>query len=123
MEMVQVQNRNIELEGLLDKFNNRDQTDAEELKDKSEIVARLEAKVAELKKKEVLAKKKAIKEFKSSDDFQKAVVTSASNYFGVGFDFYKRQLAHHNPNLGIDLDNMEMDCDLFKKEETEAKER
>ena len=60
--------------------------------------------MAELEKKEVLVKKKAIEEFKSSDDFQEAVVTSASSYFGEGFDFCKRHLAHHHPNLGIDLD-------------------
>ena len=86
-------------------------------------MARLEAKLAVLKKKEAFAKKKAIEEFKSSDDFQKAMVTSASNYFGECFDFCKKQLAHYHPNIGIDLDNMEMDHNLFEKEEAEAEER
>ncbi|GFS36694.1 hypothetical protein Acr_00g0047470 [Actinidia rufa] len=35
------------------------------------------------------------------------------------FDFCKRQLAHHHPNLGIDLGGMDMDCDLLEKEEAE----
>ena len=95
----------------------------EEIKEKFETMARLEVEVVELKKKEALAKKKAIEEFKSSDDFQETVVTLASNYFGEGFDFCKRQLAYHHPNLGIDLDSMEMDHALFEKKEAEAEER
>ena len=116
MEMIRVQNQNIELEGLLVEFSKRDQKVAKELNEKSETVARSEAEVAELKK-------KAIEEFKSSDDFQEAVVTLASNYFGEGFDFYKSQLTHHHPNLGIDVDNMDMDRDLLEKEEAEAEEK
>ena len=41
-------------------------------------------------------------------------------YFGNGFDFCKRQLAHHHANLGIDLDNMGINHDLLEKEEDEA---
>ena len=40
-------------------------------------MARLEAEVAELKRNEALSKKKAVEDFKSSDDFQEAVVTLA----------------------------------------------
>ncbi|GFZ01040.1 hypothetical protein Acr_14g0006750 [Actinidia rufa] len=67
-----------------------------ELKDKSEVMARLEAKVAELTSKLVQAKKLAIEEFKSSDDFK-------------------------HPNLGIDVASMEMDGD-FAEEEAAVKE-
>ena len=90
MEMIQAQNRTIELEGLLDDFS-------EELKEKSKAMARLEAEVAELKKKEALAKKKAIEEFKSLDDFQKAVITLTSTYFNEGFDFQKTVITWNYP--------------------------
>ena len=50
-------------------------------------MASLKAEVAELKKKEALAKRKAVEDFKSSDDFQGAVITPASAYFGKGFNF------------------------------------
>ena len=48
--------------------------------------------------------------------------TTASKYFGEGFNFYKRQLAHHHPNLGINLDGMGIDHDLLEEEE-EAEEK
>ena len=67
--MAQAQNWTIELEGLLVDFSERDRKAAEELKEKFETMVRLETKVAELKNKEALAKKKAIEEFKSSNDF------------------------------------------------------
>ena len=51
------------------------------------------------------------------------MITSAYNYFGESFNFFKRQLVHHHPNLGIDLDSMEMDRDLLKKEEAKVEER
>ena len=47
----------------------------------------------------------------------------ARKYFGECFDFYKRQLAHHHPNLGIDLDGMGIDHDLLEKEEDEVEEK
>ena len=65
----------------------------------------------------------AILEFKSSSDFQDAVENAISKYFGEGFDFCKRQLAVHHPNLGIDLDAMDMDHELLEKEEREAEEK
>ena len=74
----------------------------------------------ELRKNKALAKKNAIEEFKSSNDFQDAVESLAGKYFGKGFDFYKRQVAYHHPNLGINLDNMGIDHDLLNKEEDEA---
>ncbi|GFY95327.1 hypothetical protein Acr_10g0007120 [Actinidia rufa] len=83
------------LEGLMADLGEREKKAAEELKEKFDAVVRLEEEVAELKKNEVLAKKK---------DFD-----------------YKRQLAHHHPNLGIDLDNMGLDHDLLEEEEEEEK--
>ncbi|GFY91190.1 hypothetical protein Acr_07g0013860 [Actinidia rufa] len=68
----------------------------EELKEKSDLVVRSKEKVAEMKKNKVLAKKKAMEEYK--------------------------QLAHHHPNLGIDLDNMGLDHDLLEEEEEEKAE-
>ena len=46
----------------------------------------------------------------------------AGKYFGEDFEFCKRQLAHHHPNLGIDLDNMGIDHDLLKEEDGKKEE-
>ena len=67
MQMVRAQNRTIELDGLLAEFGEQEKKTNAELNKKNEDVARLEAEVTELRKKEALAKKKAIEEFKSSD--------------------------------------------------------
>ena len=58
--------------------------------DRDATVAKLEEEIAELKAKEVLAKKSSIKEYKSSDDFHEAVVQATSKYFVEGFDFCKK---------------------------------
>ncbi|GFS33127.1 hypothetical protein Acr_00g0026490 [Actinidia rufa] len=110
------------LEGLLTEFGEQEQKATKKLKEKIEAVARLEAEVAELKKNEALTKGKAIKEYKSLNDFQEAVKSVAFKYFGEGFDFYKRQLAQHHPNLSIDLDGMGLDHDLLKEEDEEEEE-
>ena len=91
------------MEKLLADFNEWEQKVVEDLKEKYEAMTRLEAKVAELKRNEALANKKAFEDFKSSNDFQEAVVTSTSAYLSEGFNFCKRKLAYHHPNLGIDL--------------------
>ncbi|GFS36611.1 hypothetical protein Acr_00g0046960 [Actinidia rufa] len=82
----------------------------------------LEEEMTELKKNEALAKKKVVEEYQTSKEFHEAVENSSSEYFGKGFDFCKRQLARHHPNLGIDLDGMVFDHDLLE-EEKEVKER
>ena len=92
---------------------------AEELKEKFKAVTRLE--VAELKKNEALAQRRILEEFRSSKDYQEKIENAVSKYFGKGFNFCKRQLAHHHPNLGIDLDNMDMDYEMLKKEEAAEK--
>ena len=79
--------------------------------------------MAELKKRKAFAKKKAIEDFKSFDDFQDAVETSTFAYFGKGFNFCMRQLFYHHPDLGIDLCSVEMDRHLIEREEAKAKEK
>ncbi|GFZ06730.1 hypothetical protein Acr_18g0009000 [Actinidia rufa] len=70
-----------------------------ELKDKSKAMAQLDAKMIEFTGKLARAKELAIDEFKSSNDFKDAITDSAATYFGKGFEFCKRQLLHHHPNL------------------------
>ncbi|PSS07223.1 Glyceraldehyde-3-phosphate dehydrogenase, testis-specific like [Actinidia chinensis var. chinensis] len=89
---------------------------------KSEVVARLEAEVAELTRKLAQAKELAIEEFKSSEDFKVAITDSAATYFSKGFEFCKRQLLHQFPNLGVDVANMEMDAGFAEEEEEMVKE-
>ena len=63
----------------------REQQDIEELRktkeDRDATMERLEKEVFELKKKEVLIKKSAIEEYKSSNDFQEVVDTSCFQTF------------------------------------------
>ncbi|GFZ15877.1 hypothetical protein Acr_25g0002860 [Actinidia rufa] len=123
LEMVRAQNRAIELEGALVEASAKGKKAVEEVEAKNKEMARLEARVAELEKSQNLVKRRSIATFKESDDFQEAVMGSASSYFGDDFDFCKRQLAQHYPDLGIDLDDIEMDHDFLVKEEGEAEER
>ena len=46
--------------------------------------------------------------------------STVGKYFGEGFDFCKRQLAHHHLIFGIDLDDMGIDHDLLEEEEDET---
>ncbi|GFZ18323.1 hypothetical protein Acr_27g0000620 [Actinidia rufa] len=75
------------------------------------------------KKSQSLTQGRIIAAFKESDDFLEAVRGSASSYFGDGFDFCKRQLVHQYPDLGVDLEDVEMDHEFFAKEEAEAEQR
>ncbi|GFY85391.1 Tudor/PWWP/MBT superfamily protein [Actinidia rufa] len=43
--------------------------------------------------------------------------TLASKYFDEGFDFCKRQLRRHHPDLAIDLDGMGFDHDMLAEED------
>ncbi|GFZ00929.1 hypothetical protein Acr_14g0005640 [Actinidia rufa] len=122
LKLIKAQNRALKVEGQLAELGEQAATIGAELKDKSEAVARLEAEVAELTSKLFQAKKLAIEEFKSSDDFKVAVTDSAATYFGKDFEFCKRQLLHQHPNLGINVASMEMDANFFEEEEEEAKE-
>ena len=69
--MVRTQNWTRKLEGLLAKFGEQKKKTNAELNKKNENVAKLEAEMAELRKNEALAKKKAIEEFKSLNDFRR----------------------------------------------------
>ena len=101
-------------EGQLAAVRVREQQDTKELRkvteDRDAMVARLEKQMTHIKK-------LAIEEFKSSNDFQEAVELTGSKYFVEGFNFCKRQIAHHYPNLGIDIQGMGIDANLLKEEE------
>ena len=58
--------------------------------DQDATIHRLDKENAELKEKEVLARKLAIKEYKSSDDFHEAVVKTTFEYYSEGFDLNKK---------------------------------
>ena len=79
--------------------------------------------IAELRDQEASSKMLAIAEFKSLSDFKEVVENVAFKYFSEEFNFCKRQLAIHHPNLGLDLDAMDMDHELLKKEEREVEEK
>ncbi|GFY97651.1 hypothetical protein Acr_12g0001920 [Actinidia rufa] len=123
MEMVRAQNRAIELEGALaeEKAKGKKLTEDADARDK--VIAKLEARISELEKSQSLTQGRIIAAFKESDDFLEAVKGSASSYFGDGFDFCKRQLANQYPDLGVDLEDVEMDHELLAKEEAEAEKR
>ena len=99
--MVCAQNWAIKVEKLLNKSMEQANATEAELEKKSEDMAKLEAVVAELK----------------------AVENAASKQLGEGFDFCKRKLVVHHPNLGIDLAAMDMDHELLKKEGREAEKK
>ena len=61
------------MERLLAKFSKREKKVVEELKAKINVVARFKEEVAELKKNKALTKK-FVEEYKSSNNFQEAVV-------------------------------------------------
>ncbi|GFZ10826.1 hypothetical protein Acr_22g0002240 [Actinidia rufa] len=85
-----------------------------------EMLAKSEILVAELRQRVAHSKKLAMEDFKSLD-FQDAVETTASKYFGEGFDFCKWQLHRHHPDLVIDLEGMGLNHDLLEEEEIEEK--
>ena len=68
-----------------------------------------------------LAKKTAIEEFKSSNNFQDLVEFTASKYFGEGFDFCKRQLSRLHPDL--DILDIKIDAHLLEEEEKKEEEK
>ncbi|XP_057503016.1 uncharacterized protein LOC130786684 isoform X2 [Actinidia eriantha] len=123
MEMVQAQNRAIELESALSEEKAKVEKLAVDAETKNKEVARLEARISELERNQSLLRGKIIAAFRESDDFLEAVRGSTSSYFGEGFDFCKRQLAHQYPDLGVDLEDVEMDQDLIAQEEAEAEEK
>ncbi|GFS42058.1 hypothetical protein Acr_00g0077850 [Actinidia rufa] len=77
------------LEGLLAQFSDGEKKADEDIKETINVVARLEGEVAELKKNQALAKKKAVEEYKALEAFHDAVESAASKYFSEGFNFCK----------------------------------
>ncbi|GFY88246.1 hypothetical protein Acr_06g0001860 [Actinidia rufa] len=123
MEMVRAQNQAIELEGALAEEKAKGRKLAEDVDARGKVISKLEARIFDLEKSQSLTQGRIIAAFKESDDFLEAVRGSASSYFGDGFDFCKRQLAKQYPDLGIDLEDVEMDQELLAKEEAEAEKR
>ncbi|GFY86078.1 hypothetical protein Acr_04g0008160 [Actinidia rufa] len=123
MEMVRAQNRAIELEGALAEEKAKGRKLAEDVDARGKVISKLEARISDLEKSQSLTQGRMIAAFKESDDFLEAVRGSASSYFGDGFDFCKRQLAKQYPDLGVDLEDVEMDQELLAKEEAEAEKR
>ncbi|GFZ00653.1 hypothetical protein Acr_14g0002880 [Actinidia rufa] len=123
MEMVRAQNRAIELEGALAEEKAKGKKLAEDADARGKVISKLEARISDLEKSQSLTQGRIIAAFKESDDFLEAVRGSASSYFGDGFDFCKRQLAKQYPDLGVDLEDVEMDHELLAKEEAEAEKR
>ncbi|GFZ16011.1 hypothetical protein Acr_25g0004200 [Actinidia rufa] len=123
MEIVRAQNRAIELEGALAEEKAKGKKLTEDVDARNKVIAKLEARISELEKSQSLTQGRIIAAFKESDDFLEVVRGSASSYFGDGFDFCKRQLAHQYPDLGVDLEDVEMDHEFLAKEEAEAEQR
>ncbi|XP_057511556.1 uncharacterized protein LOC130793729 [Actinidia eriantha] len=123
LEMVRAQNRAIELESALAKERAKGKKLAEDAEAKGKEIGRLEAKISELEKSQKVAQGRIIAAFKESDDFLDALKGSASSYFGDGFDFCKRQLAHQFPDLGVNMEDVEMDQEFLDQEEAEAEKR
>ena len=84
-------------------------------KDRDSTVKKIEKEIVELKANDVLAKKSAIEEFKSSDDFQEVVEQATSKYFGEGFDLCKKQVGCLHPK--IDIQDMEINEELAQEED------
>ncbi|GFS36965.1 hypothetical protein Acr_00g0048950 [Actinidia rufa] len=123
MEMVRAQNWAIELAGALAEEKAKGKKLAQDADAKDKVIARLEARISELERSQSITQGRIIAAFKESNDFLEAVRGSASSYFGDGFDFCKRQLAHQYPELGVDLEDVEMDHELLAKEEAEAEKK
>ncbi|PSS08094.1 UBX domain-containing protein [Actinidia chinensis var. chinensis] len=55
------------------------------------------------------------REQQAVEELKKEIVKAAtSKYFSEGFDFCKRQIARHHPDLGLDLEGMGLDHDLLE---------
>ncbi|GFY81236.1 hypothetical protein Acr_01g0010450 [Actinidia rufa] len=100
MEMVRAQNRAIELKGALAEEKANGKKLAEDADARDKVIARLEARISELEKSQSLTQGRIIAAFKESDDFLEAY-----------------------PDLGIDLEDVEMDHEFLAQEEAETEKR
>ena len=78
-------------------------------------INKLKKEIFELKKKEVLARKSAIEEYKPFNDFHEAVVQAASKYLGEEFDLCKKQIGLLYPEL--DIYGLKIDNELAREED------
>ncbi|GFY80999.1 hypothetical protein Acr_01g0008080 [Actinidia rufa] len=95
MEMVRAQNRAIEMEGALAEEQAKGKKLAEDADARNKVIAKLEARISELEKSQSLTQGRII----------------------------AAQLAHQYPDLGVDLEDVEMDHEFLAKEEAEAEQR
>ncbi|GFS43258.1 hypothetical protein Acr_00g0084390 [Actinidia rufa] len=68
-------------------------------------------------KRDAQSKEQVVEEFKSSSEYEVVVETASSKYFGEGFDFFKRQLRRHHPDMDINLIDMGFDHDILVEED------
>ena len=68
------------------------------------------------------SKEQAMEEFKSLSEYEVAIENAASKYFGEGFDFCKRQLHRHHPDLDKNLKDMGFDHDMLVEEDEDEDE-
>ena len=79
-------------------------------KENSDIATeKLEKEVVKLKRRENLANKLAVNEFKASVEYKEAVEKEDSSYFGEGFELCKKQVSLRFPD--IDIEDMHIDPD------------
>ncbi|GFZ20333.1 hypothetical protein Acr_28g0010380 [Actinidia rufa] len=95
MEMVRAQNRAIELEGALAEEKAKGKRLTEDADAKDKVIAKLEARISELEKSQSVSQGRII----------------------------AAQLAHQYPDLGFDLEDVEMDQEFLAKEEAKAEQR
>ena len=81
---------------------------------------KFEKEVAKMNKRENLAKKLAIDEFKASKEYKEVVEKEASSYFGEGFDQCKKQLKLRF--LDLDIDDLMINSYLVDGDEDEVDE-
>ncbi|GFY88876.1 hypothetical protein Acr_06g0008160 [Actinidia rufa] len=115
LEMAKAQSRAREVKNLLAAQGKQAMKTEAELKEKFKTMARLEAEVTKLTGQLAHSKELAVEEFRSSDDFKVVVTDFASAYLSEGFEFCKRKLVRHHPNLGIDWASMKMDTNLAEE--------
>ena len=81
--------------------------------DHASVLVRLEKKITNLREKEVLAKESVVEEYKSSDDFQKAMEQAAFKYFDEGFNLFKKQIKHLHSEL--DIQDLQIDPSWLRR--------
>ncbi|GFZ04407.1 hypothetical protein Acr_16g0010310 [Actinidia rufa] len=76
-----------------------------------------EKEMAEIRKREVIAKMLAVDKFKASDEYKEIVEGAASSHFGEGFFLCKKQINLLYPDL--DINDLQSDPNLVNEDEDE----